>query len=138
MLPCQNDASCVSAIENNSVGRIVFSRGSDSFVCTGTMLVDRNRYFPSLFLTANHCVSSEQIARTVEVYWFYQSASCNGNSLRGDGFRTETGATLVTTNPFMDSTLIRFVRAVPGNLIYSGWDPAVKPVGTSIFWAASP
>jgi hypothetical protein len=132
-LPCQNDASCFPSIENNTVGRIRFMAGGDTLFCTGTILVDRNHYFPSLFLTANHCISSEEVARTVEVHWFYQSAACNSGSLRADRGLPVTGATLVATNRSMDTTLIRLLRPVPRNLAYSGWDAAIKPVGTNVF-----
>src|SRR5262249_2236218 len=96
VLNCEVDASCYPDSLNNAVGRILFN-DNGTFVCTGTLLNDRAQDFAPYFLTANHCVSTQTIAQTVEVYWFYQTTDCNSGVLRNDWVHQPGGANLLAT-----------------------------------------
>ena len=133
VLECTNDANCFPTFENNAVGRIVFERNGGSFVCTGTLLTDRNLSLPSLLLTANHCVESEEVARSVEVYWFYKTTSCGSKKIGEYELPPTTLGTMIATSVATDSTLIRLVNEIPDGLIWSGWDAGVRALGTSVF-----
>ncbi len=133
VLSCQVDAACSSAPEKNAVGRIVF-QNNGSFVCSGTLLNDKDAAtFVPYFLTANHCVSTQTIAQTVETYWFYQTSSCNSGVLRSGIGHSISGTSLLATSQSADSTLIRILGAMPGGLSFSGWDSGAKPTGTTVF-----
>ena len=133
VLPCQQDASCFTNPEKNSVARITFVEGSSSFVCTGTLLNDRNATQTPFFLTARHCVSTQTGAQTVESYWFYQSSSCNSGILRTGIVHQSSGANLLVTHQPSDSTLLRMVDAAPAGAVFSGWDAGAKPVSTTVY-----
>lgn len=132
VLNCHNDAQCFNDPEKNAVGRITFIKPNGTFVCTGSLLIDRARTFQPYFLTAGHCISSDDVARTAEVFWLYRTTSCNSGIVSSSWQRTFGGATLLVTNTSSDSTLLRLLGSVPGGLWFSGWSPGIQPVGTSI------
>lgn len=138
VLSCHQDAMCFNDPEKNSVARFTFIEGADSFVCTGSMLNDRAADFQPFFLTASHCISTQQTARTVELFWFYRTTSCNSGIVSGSSVPTLGGANLLVTNRSSDSTLLRLLGTVPGGVQFSGWDPGVKTTGTSAFSLSHP
>ena len=108
----------------DAVALIVYEARGLTWVCSGTLLndkVDGTRV--PYFLTANHCVSTASVARTVEAHWFYQNARCNVDSV--DRRYTATrGTDLLTTNDSYDLSLLRMRGTLPGGLVLSGWDTA--------------
>ncbi len=120
---CNLDVTCSSAwsIESNSVARITFVDGSSSFLCTGTLVVDKDAstYIP-FFLTANHCVSNQSAASSMASYWFYRATSCN-SGVRG-GYQTlGGGATLLYNSSTTDTSFLRLNAAPPAGAVYAGW-----------------
>jgi hypothetical protein len=130
-LPCEVDASCYSDLEKNAVGRILFN-DNGLYVCTGTLLNDRAQDWTPYFLTANHCVSTQAVAQTVEVFWFYQTTSCNSGVLR-NWVQSPPGANLLAAQASNDFSLLRLQNNAPGGTFFSGWDPNAQPIGTSVF-----
>lgn len=61
-----------------AVGRLSKANSDGLWACTGALVTDTvpDSEVP-YFLTANHCVSSQAEADTVEVYWLYQSDTCD-------------------------------------------------------------
>jgi hypothetical protein len=132
VLNCEVDASCYGDIEKNAVARIRFNANGAEYVCTGTLLNDVAQNFCPYFLTANHCVSSQAVAQTVEVYWFYQTTSCNSGVLRS-WVHTGPGANLLAAQSSNDFSLLRLLNNAPGGAYFSGWTPAAQSTGTSVF-----
>jgi hypothetical protein len=132
---CEVDASCFEVSENNSVGRITFVRPGTStlHLCTGTLLDNTNHDSIPYFLTAAHCISSEAEANTAEIYWFYQTDSCNSNKLRSDIFHSDGGATLLATLFRSDSALLRIQGVIPNGLFFSRWDNSPVSLSTRVF-----
>ena len=134
-LQCTNhvDVQCRSRIvgdRQDAVGRIMFEVGEFTGLCSGTLLNDtRDGGFIPYFLTANHCVSTAAVARTVEARWFYQRAGCGSERIDARDETTHGGTVLLATSAAQDSTLLRFRRTLPGGLTYSGWsaDPVSYP-----------
>ncbi len=128
------DAQCAArSIHGNledATARIRFEDGG-SYVCSGTLMNDtvEGSTIP-YFLTANHCVDAERVARSVEAWWWYQRASCGSSSVDRRYTRTTGGLTLLSTSESYDATLLRFLRSVPGGLTLSGWTetPLSHPV----------
>jgi lysyl endopeptidase len=132
VLACERDARCYGDAEKNAVGRILFNSGGPH-VCTGTLLNDRaQNHFP-YFLTANHCVSTQAIARTVEVWWFYQTSYCNSGILRNGIVHSTAHANLLVTQRSNDFALLRLLSRAPGGAVFSGWTSGAQAVGTAIF-----
>ena len=87
-LDCDNhvDVQCrvgsIPSDNQDAVGRIRFVDGGSSYACSGTLLNDSDddTTIP-YFLTANHCLSTGTVARTVEARWFYQRESCGSTQI---------------------------------------------------------
>jgi hypothetical protein len=131
VLNCEVDASCYGDAEKNAVGRILFN-DNGVFVCTGTLLNDRAQDRTPYFLTANHCVSTQAVAQTVEVYWFYQTTSCNSGVLRS-WVQSPPGANLLATQSSNDFSLLRLLNSAPAGAGFSGWTSAAQSTGTAVF-----
>jgi hypothetical protein len=131
VLYCEVDASCYGDPERNAVGRIRFN-DNGVYVCTGTLLNDLAQDRTPYFLTANHCVNTQAVAQTVEVYWFYQTNSCNSGVLRS-WVRSPPGANLLPTQSSNDFSLLRLHNNAPGGALFSGWTSVAQPTGTGVF-----
>jgi hypothetical protein len=132
VLDCEVDASCNPVNENNAVGRILYNDNGLA-VCTGTLLNDSAYDQTPYFLTANHCVKSQAVAQTVEVYWFYQTTSCNSGVLRSGIVHQTGGAHLLNTQRTRDFSLLRLQNNAPEGAVFSAWTSARQQIGASVF-----
>ena len=107
----------------NAVGRIVYQRGGSSYVCSGTLVNDRNRTH-RYFLTARHCVSTASVAGSVTAAWFFQRRACGSSELDRRYTTTSGGTDLLATSAAQDATLLRFRSRLPAGLTLSGWHTA--------------
>ena len=131
------DVACRSASIHgdlqNAVAHIRFE-DSDSYICAGTLMNDT---VPSTvvpyFLTANHCVGTGTVARTVEAWWFYQNARCGISALDSRYTRTTSGTDLLTTSSSYDQSLLRFRGSIPGGLTFSGSNPSSLNHPTGVY-----
>ncbi|MGH9760648.1 MAG: BACON domain-containing protein, partial [Blastocatellia bacterium] len=133
MLTCEQDASCSSIPEENAVARYDFISGAVPFACTGTLLNDQASDDAPYFLTANHCISSDDEARTVELFWSYRTTACNSGQLMESFRSTPTGATLLANDRPSDSALLSVIGALPTGVVFSGWDPNPRSASTAVF-----
>ncbi|MFN0172592.1 MAG: trypsin-like peptidase domain-containing protein, partial [Bryobacteraceae bacterium] len=131
---CNLDVSCYPewAEAARMVGNIVFELEEGEASCSGTLVATRNNSLKPYFLTANHCVGSESVARTVETFWQFQTSQCRGArpTTRGSA-RSQVGATLLSSAGIShgDFTLIR-LRDLPAGVAYSGWDVGEPGLGS--------
>ena len=131
VLNCEVDASCYGKTQKNAVARILYN-DNGLFVCTGTLLNDIAQDHIPYFLTAHHCVPTRTVAETVEVFWFYQTTSCNSGVLR-DWVHSPPGTHLLATQSSNDFSLLRLLEEPPGGALFSAWTTSVQSTGTSVF-----
>ncbi len=129
---CENDVTCHPewADVAKAVSLIAFVEGGGSFLCSGQLLNDNIQDFTPYFLTANHCISTPAGAASTEFFWLYQTSTCNGNPPSLDSVPSSSGATLLSTSPTSDYTLLMVNGALPDNLFWVGWTGATVPDGT--------
>jgi lysyl endopeptidase len=132
---CNLDAVCSAPTwggESNAVARIIFTDTGSTFACTGTLLADKDTttYIP-YFLTANHCVSTQAIASSVQAYWFYRSTACN-SAVRAPLQTTFGGGTLLYASPTTDTAFLRLASQPPAGVTYAGWNVALQSNGTAV------
>lgn len=106
--------------EASAIASYEYIKGGTAYVCSGGLILDRARTFAPYFLTANHCVSSNAVAATVEAYWDYRAPSCGGTAPPRNSVPRSVGATLLATAPSSDVTLLR-LSSVPGSRYWLGW-----------------
>lgn len=124
LLPCEQDVNChdVSDIIRDSVARITFISGQFAYLCSGGLIADRDASTQiPWFITAHHCISTEDEARSVEAFWFYQSFRCDGTVPRLTTVPRTLGASLIVTTDQTDFTLLRLTTPTTRGQTYAGW-----------------
>ncbi len=136
-LSCHNDITCYSGYAYRSaIGRLYFVEGSAGYVCSGSLLVDKdyNTYKP-YFLTANHCIATEAVADTLEVYWNYDTSSCNGSAPSLSSLSRSNGSAVLSTkdmDSYSDFTLLLLDQDPPTGTYFLGWNASNSLIGYSI------
>ncbi len=138
---CHLDATCYPKWSSSATGvaRIFFETSEGSFVCSGTLLNNRQQDFIPYFLTAAHCVGTEEEARSVTAFWLYQTQTCNGELPDFQSVPRTEGARLLSTTGFRelrdpqgDMTLLRLEGDLPDGVMFQGWDAASQPIGAQV------
>ena len=121
---CNLDAVCYEQYEplRQAVSRMVYTVGGGSFTCTGTLLNDIDSDDTRLYyLTANHCISDQTTAESLETLWYLESAVCDGSSRSPFYTRATGGADLLSTDFDTDATLL-LLREDPDVAVnFAGW-----------------
>ncbi|HSX60740.1 MAG TPA: serine protease [Tahibacter sp.] len=136
---CERDIVCRTSPPSgftstaNAVARMVFTKGSSSYLCTGTLLNNGHSPKKRLFWTANHCISTQSVANTLQTYWFYQATTCNGSTVSPSARTLTGGAYLRHNNRSRDTALLELKTAPPSGAIYAGWNSsAIAATNTAI------
>ena len=121
---CHLDAVCNAsyATQINAVARMLFTWGGKTYLCTGTLLNDAKASGTPYFLSANHCISTQTVASTLQTDWFYQSSGCNTRALSGRTTKLYNGATLLHASSSTDVSFMRLNDAAPAGAYFAGWD----------------
>ncbi|MBL8522778.1 MAG: hypothetical protein JNN20_03715 [Betaproteobacteria bacterium] len=144
---CSPDVACTSnsseidtaiADRRRSVARMNFQSGGGSFLCTGTLINSPSQQ--NFFLTANHCISSQAEASSLQTRWFYEATACGlgSGSVSPESITVSGGAQLVFTNQFVDSTLLRLNVSPPAGAIFAGWNAAPLSSTASVVSVSHP
>ena len=133
---CNVDVMCTAAqdTQSRSVARMSFVDGLYAYACTGTLLNNTKVDYTPYLLSANHCISRQSVASSLETYWNYRSSSCNSQTQAGDMQRVSGGAQLLWNSSGTDTSLMRLNGSPPSGAIFAGWN-AEAPVtpGASVF-----
>lgn len=127
-LSCQVDVSCTTPLPaaSNAVVWLVFTTGSGSAGCSGTLLNDSSSSGKPYVLTANHCLSSQTEASSVNSQTRRRSLSCSSTIY--DYFPTAIGGSkLLYTAYNTDSTLLLLTGAPTAGTLFAGWDASTVP-----------
>ena len=136
---CHLDVTCYPKWSSSATGvaRILYETSEGSFVCSGTLLNNRQQDFIPYFLTAAHCVHTEEEARSVTAVWLYQTQTCNGELPDFQSVPRTEGARLLSTlgdglHPDGDMTLLQLKGDLPDGVMFQGWDAASQPIGAQV------
>ena len=131
-LGCYNDVACYPdwAAEARGVARMYYCNPDGTcHNCTGFMINRPANDKPWLFMSANHCISSEFQANTLACLWFFQNATCNGALM--PTIQT-LGAQLLQHDQPYDVTLLGLTQPPPENVSYLNYDTSPWAVGDPI------
>lgn len=151
-LPVDNDdeptclidqaVACVGAGEfsaltaaKGAVGQMEFTVGNTPYVCSGTLITDQQQSVTPYFLTANHCISTQASASSLETYFDFQFKGCQWGEY--DYLPPVSGATLLTTSATTDVTLLR-LPSIPANRYLLGWTTTPPANGTVLHRISHP
>ena len=109
-------------------------KSDGEYQCTGQLINDFASDLTPYFLTANHCISSGSEASSATVYWFYQTATCEGTAPYYLDTPHSHGTSIVVTSPSSDFSLLMVDGALPTNypLFWLGWSAEYHTVGTGV------
>jgi len=134
---CNIDVACddtgFSSIAIGAVAKYIFTTADGwSALCTGVLLNDRDPGgFEPYFLTANHCVGTQSEASTLNLYWFFERASCGGPDPISV-IQTFNGGALLATGAETDFTLLNLAQEPPGGVGFAGWTATAPKMGADV------
>ncbi len=118
----------------HSVCLFTFHDSQYSYDCTGFLVNNVREDGTPYFQTANHCVSTNTVARTLVAYFNYENTTCT--STNASKRLSLSGASLKATNSYSDFSLLLLNEFPPASYLpyYAGWEAgSVSPLqGTSI------
>lgn len=128
---CNLDVMCYPnwSTTSNAVGQMVYTKPEGTFVCTGTLLNDIDATFTPYFLTANHCISNQSTASSLQTWWFDHSSSCNSGIPYAGRQTIYPGATLLYNSATTDTSFLRLNDQPPGGAYYAGWIASTPMIG---------
>jgi hypothetical protein len=125
---CFVDASCVSPSDfanidaaSHAAAQLNFVEPDGSFVCSGGLLNTLESSMVPYLLTANHCFSTQAAATSLEAFFDYTTASCNGIEPPPNGFPRTLGSTLLATSTNSDFTFVQLSQDPPDGSVFLGW-----------------
>ena len=119
---CNIDVVCRTTTQvRNAVAKIIYTSGGSTYLCTGTLLndLDDDSYI-SYFMTANHCVNTQEEADTIDSYWLFERQTCGGDAPTAVAQRTG-GGELISTGATTDYSFLQLDAELPAGVYYSGW-----------------
>jgi hypothetical protein len=132
---CNLDSVCQPSWSNESLAtaKMTFTSGGGSYLCTGTLLndSDASTNIP-YFLSANHCISSQTVASSLQTFWFYRANSCDSGTLYSGTQTLTGGATLLYNTSVTDTSFMRLVGTPPAGTYFAGWTATQQALSTGI------
>ncbi len=134
---CMLDPNCYPTWKPamSMVGIVSLLDGGDEYLCSGSLVATRDNSMKPYFLTAGHCVSTEDVARTVEVFWKYQTSSCGGFApvSRYVGEMSPVGSHLIGAGTIAEGDYsLLLLPSVPADVTFAGWDTGDPEVTASV------
>jgi PKD repeat protein len=126
-----NDVNCGKGLEwqleKHAVSKYTFVEDGSGSYCSGALINNSKSDGTPYFLTAHHCVSSNEVAKTITAWFNDESKGCGLNT---ENYKKLSGAKLLTTGNESDFTLIEFNETPPPSCqpYYAGWDRGASPL----------
>ncbi len=130
---CEVDVACNSSYgsESNAVTRMSFVDNGAAFLCTGTLVNNTRGDGTPYLLGANHCISTQAAASTLQTWWFYRASSCSGPTQDAAATSRIGGATLLYANQNTDTSFMRLAATPPTGAVFAGWSVNAPTLGNA-------
>jgi hypothetical protein len=117
------------------VASLIMEEDGAGYYCSGSLIGTRDNSFKPYLLTAGHCIHSEDAARSLEVYWTYQTSSCSAPppADRSTSTKSSVGAHLLSSATIGqgDYSLV-LLKDIPNDVTFAGWDISDPPIGSPL------
>jgi Trypsin-like peptidase domain len=141
---CVIDGRCVGAGTlggiadyRHAIAEFFFVKGGGNFICTGGLLNDTLGSGTPYLLTANHCISTQTVASTLEAFFDDYTSSCGAAAPSLGSLPRSNGATLLATSLTSDFAFLQ-LASLPANRFFLGWTTAALPNGTELYRLSNP
>ena len=122
---CAVDVTCHSEFSEpaSAVALMIFESGDETFTCTGSLIASASQPPVPFFLTANHCISTAEEARSLIAIFNYQTPTCGGTPPRLSTLPRVNGASFVEGESMAlgDFTLLRLTSFPNVDVKVLGW-----------------
>ena len=138
---CAIDDGSLTESDANSAVKLTFESAGSRYTCSGVLVetTDPNNAGAPYILTSEHCISTDTVASTVEVTWFYQREECVGNSFDSRWAVTSGGARVLVATIREDMSLIQLNYAAQAEATYASWDAThAVPATTDLYGVHHP
>jgi len=133
---CSFNESCVENAECDpvhaavadvkyAVAHMMFVKRPFLYLCSGGLLNNTANDETPYFLTANHCISRDREAETLEAYfqwWVDCGEECPTQWERPEEAPRTLGASVVATNKIGDFSLLELAEPAPEGSAFLGWN----------------
>jgi len=127
--PCVENAMCESdpavTAAQYAVAHMMFVKRPYIYICSGGLLNNTSEDGTPYFLTANHCISRDREAGTLEAYfqwWIGCDDECPTQWEDPVGAPSTLGSSVVATNRTGDYTLLLLNGSAPTGSAFLGWN----------------
>lgn len=123
---CNIDINCLSGLEwqkeKRSVVKYFYTEGFSTYKCSGAIINNSNYDGEPYIITARHCIDRESEAQSMLAHFNYENKKCN--IPWANESQTISGATLISSHPDLDISLVRLNDLIPVeyNPYFSGWN----------------
>jgi hypothetical protein len=134
---CNVDLACVApadAAANDlakSVARITFVEHGSTFLCSATLINDAISSNTPYMWTADHCISSQASASTLNAYFFFLAATCS-NKASPPFVQLSAGAKMLARSQDKDWVLVRLNQSPPAGTRFAAWRSEPLANGTPV------
>lgn len=106
----------------HAVCLMTFEDNLYSYYCSGALVNNVSEDRTPYFLTANHCIDSQSLARTLVTYFNYENSTCTSSDASKG--QTLSGASLMATNTYSDFCLLKLSEYPPKEYapFFAGWN----------------
>ena len=146
-VPCIENASCHNGTPadpaKSAVALMQWIQGAFIYTCTGGLLADTvSATQIPYFLSANHCISSQNNANNLETYFQFtlSCGSTNCPAQTNPGGIQRLGATVKVTGTGGDFTLFQLNQTPPAGSVFLGWNsnPVANTNNASLYRISHP
>lgn len=128
--PCVENAACSNSSAVNAarqaVAGMLFQSGAYYYICTGGLVADTIGSQTPYFLTANHCISKDSEASSLETYFDYVTTCSNPDCTQPYSNTGDTvGATILSASSGNDHSFMQLASnpvTADGTVAYLGWN----------------
>lgn len=139
---CAVDVTCHPNYSDpaSAVALMLFESGGKSYQCSGALINSATDPVLPYFLTANHCVSTAEEAKSLVTLYRYQTPACNGLPPALSSLPRVTGATLLAGQPMAsgDFTLLQLAGFPDTDVKLLGWLSDSLDTGESVIGISHP
>jgi hypothetical protein len=122
---CSLDVSCYPKYTEpaSAVALMIFESGGATYECTGSLISSASQPALPYFLTANHCISTDEEARSLIAIFNYQTPSCGGAAPSLGSLPRVTGASFTAGQSIAlgDFTLLKLTAFPSVDVKVLGW-----------------
>jgi len=126
---CFRDRTCFTTTDwapindvSDAVGHMLFQIGGSFFICSGGLVNDTDaNTVRNWFLSANHCFNTQAAATSLQTFFRYKTATCNGTCPASSSFPSTIGSTLRATSSTTDFLFLELSQNPPAGSFYLGY-----------------